>query len=85
MTDVPQPQRTLLPNPAPIKTLPVQFKVLTRNNLPQEGDWVYIALTPQNYENLSLINAEVLRWIEEAFWLLKYYRGEHDNDNTSGG
>lgn len=42
--------------------------------MPKE-DFVFIALTPRDYENLAINNAEALRWVKEAKWRLDYYRG----------
>ena len=41
-----------------------------------DHDFVFFALTPQDYENLSTNFADVTRWITEAMWRLNYYRGE---------
>mgnify|MGYP000580646553 CR=1 FL=1 len=64
-----------VPNPDPVRLSELEWKVLTPSTIP-EGEWVYIALTPQQYEVLSQNQAELLRWITEAAWRLKYYRGE---------
>ena len=39
-----------------------------------EPGWVFIALTPKQYENLSKNTAETLRWITEAANQLEHYR-----------
>lgn len=68
--------RPPVPNPAPVRTLPVEWVVLTPDRLPQGKDWVFIALTPKQYENLSKNMADLERWVTEAAWRLRYYRGE---------
>lgn len=65
-----------LPLPEPITTAPVEWTVVTLNNLPPGKDWVLIALTPQGYENLSRNLADGIRWSKEALDQLRYYRGE---------
>lgn len=64
-----------LPQPRPIGTRPVKWTVLTPDNLPS-GDFVLFALTPPNYEALSLNQAETLRWVLEAKHRLDYYNHE---------
>ena len=73
--DRPEP-RPALPNPSPIQTAPVQWVVVTPENLPEGSEWVFFALTPKDYENLSRNQADTLRWVTEAHWRLRYYRGE---------
>ena len=76
--DVPMPEaRPVLPNPKPIDTAPIEFKVLTRERLP-EGEFVFYGLSVQNYETLARNMAEILRWVKEAKWQLGYYRGEEE-------
>lgn len=70
------PTRQELPLPEPIKTQPVEWVVITPQNLPPGDDWVLFALTPQGLENLSRNLAEGMRWTKEALDQLKYYRGE---------
>lgn len=76
-TDPPiRPQsRPVLPNPTPIDLQDVEWRVLTPDTLPESGRWSFIGLTPGQYEILSLNEAELRRWIEEAMWLLDYYNG----------
>ena len=64
-----------LPNPTPVRILDVDWKVITPETLPV-GEWVYFALTPEDYEDLATNNAELLRYLKETGWLLRYYRGE---------
>lgn len=61
--DLPLPTLQPLPDPAPIKTLPVHFKV-------RGGEFI---LDARGYENLARNGAETLRWILEARHLLGYY------------
>lgn len=68
--------RPPIPNPAPVRTRPVEWRVLTPDRLPEGDDWVYFGVDPQNYENLARNQADQLRYIREADWRLKYYRGD---------
>ena len=34
----------------------------------------YVSLTPKQYQNLSINMAEISRWVDQAAWLLRYYR-----------
>ena len=52
--------------------LVIKWVVVTPENIPQ-SDFVFIALTPREYEKLSQNQAELRRWIEEAMWRLEYY------------
>lgn len=61
-----------------MRLLPVQWKVVTRETLPREGDYVFFALTPREYENLAMNWAEAIRWATEAAWRLNYYAGRAD-------
>ena len=79
--NVPTPECTPpLPRPEPIRVVPVHWNVLTAERLPPGDQWVFIALTPKEYESLSKNQAEILRWIEEATARLQYYEGEPDAD-----
>ncbi len=72
-----RPQETPpLPNPRPIEQRDVEWKVLTPDTLPEGGNWVFFGVTPRDYEDLALNQADVLRFVEEAMWRLRYYRGE---------
>ena len=72
-----------LPNPQPIEINNFKFKVLTETTLPKESGWVYYGLRPQDYEILARNTAEMLRWIKEANWRLKYYRGDTGLDGEA--
>jgi hypothetical protein len=70
------PTTVTLPRPNPTDDpLPVIWKVLTRDTLPDGDDWVYYALTGEGYENLSKNSADVLRVMVERGWRLDYYEG----------
>jgi hypothetical protein len=53
----------------------VKWVVLTPEIKPNPAA-VYFALTPEQYERLALNMSRIKRWMEEAAWRLKYYRGE---------
>lgn len=66
-----------VPNPQPISTLPVDWKVVRgADTLPANA--ALFCLTDRGYENLSKNHAEALRWVREAMWRLRYYRGDLD-------
>ena len=69
-------ERPPLPNPPPIETRKLEWTVLTPETLPLGDDWVFFGLTPRAYEDLSLNQADTLRFIDEAMWRLNYYTGE---------
>jgi hypothetical protein len=73
--------RPNLPAPEPIQTRPLKWKVLTEKDKLVKGQ-AYIALSTKDYENLSLNLADVVRWIKEARWRLKYYKGEEPTPLT---
>ncbi len=68
--------KPLLPNPRPLTLRDVKPTVLKPDRLPEGNDWVFIAMTPRQYEVLALNNSEMLRFICEAMWRLRYYRDE---------
>jgi len=70
------PERAALPNPRPLQLQTVKWVVLTPDNLPVGDQWVFMALTPEDFERLALNNSEITRWVEESMWRLKYYREE---------
>ena len=49
--------------------------MLTETDRLEKGE-AYIALSPKDYESLSLTMSDIIRWIKEARWRLKYYKGE---------
>lgn len=73
--DAPKPTQPKLPNPEPLQLLPITWIVLTPKT-PPAGDFVWIAISPRDYENLSRNNAEIERWIKEAGFRLEYYGNE---------
>ncbi len=70
------PERPPLPNPRPIEQRDLNWVVLTPGTLPGGDDWVFFGVTPRDYEDMSLNQAEVLRFVRESMWRLRYYRGE---------
>lgn len=54
----------------------VFWSVITSDTIPEGDAWSLIGLTPDQYEALSSNTAELLRWIVEANYRLRYYRGE---------
>ena len=68
--EVPTPTLPTLPRPAPIQLVRVEWVVV------QTEDGSVFALTPEQYENLSLNTAEILRYVREARSQLDYYRQE---------
>lgn len=72
--------RPPLPNPQPIEQREVTWKVLTPETLPKGDGWVYFGVTPENYEDMALNHADVLRFTREAMWRLRYYRGELEDE-----
>lgn len=69
-----------IPLPKELELLPLNWKIINNDNfkdkLPQDGPWAVWALDAKNYENISENKAEVIRWVCEAIWQLKYYRQE---------
>ncbi len=70
------PLRPAVPDPLPVKQAKVDWKVLTAKSIPAGDSWVYFGVTPRDYEKLSENQADVLRFIKEAMWRLRYYRGD---------
>lgn len=71
-------------DPAQVQMLPVQFRVINRNNLDafvQEirtsqstENPVFIAMTTQDYENLAINIADLRRYIQQQQSIIVYYR-----------
>lgn len=67
--------------PAPLRLLPVKFKVVTQANLEEflaanaerNGGLVFVALDVFAYENLSMNTAEFRRYIEQQKAVVVYY------------
>jgi hypothetical protein len=71
----------VLPTPTSIKLHNINWEVIHITE--GEDTKVYFALSPGDYENLSLNMAEVLRWNREMKWQLRYYIKEV-SDNGDG-
>lgn len=69
-----RPTKPTLPQPEPVQMLPVRWKVVNVQGEP------YFALSPDQYENLSRNQAEIHRWVQEAFFQLQYYTEEGGSD-----
>lgn len=79
-------QLTIAPaaDPAGVQMLPVQFRVINRDNLTtfvadlsqQQGsdNPVFMAMTTQDYENLALNIADLRRYIMQQQSVIQYYR-----------
>lgn len=65
--------RPALPDPEPVKQLPVHWVVSTPE---KPVKTVLYGLSPKDYEVLAKNTAELLRWMKEAAWRLRYYQGE---------
>ena len=75
--DVPRPvPRPSVPDPRPVDLLPVYWTIITPDTIPEGTEWSIIGLIPDQYEALSKNMAELLRWITEAGYRLRYYKGE---------
>jgi len=79
------PGRPTIPNPRPIETDDVEFVVVTPETLPEGDNWVLYAVTADDYETLSRNMGDILRWVVEASWRLRYYRGEEDISESTDG
>jgi len=70
--------------PAPLNLYKVEFNAVNQENLnnfisknkEMFGTVVFIALTVQDYENLSLNTNEMRRYIEQQIALIKYYEDQ---------
>lgn len=77
--------RPPVPDPAPVDLRDLRWTVVTPDRLPEGDDWSVIGLTPRGYEALAHNQAELLRWMREAAWRLRYYRGElREGEATPG-
>ena len=66
--------------PPPIRPIPVEFKVVSKNNqsaqmklLLADSD-AFIALTTKDYENLSLNMADITRYLKQQQGIIDYYK-----------
>lgn len=72
----------VLPTPTPVKLHNINWEVIV---IPDGEDTkVYFAISPGDYENLSLNMAEILRWNREMKWQLRYYIKEVSTDGDTG-
>ena len=78
LTVTEEPRPSLAP-PAPIVTQTVTFQVLTRKTLP-EDEFVFYAVTPEQYENMARNQKEIERWIAQAADQIRYYQKEADDE-----
>ncbi len=69
----------VLPAPAPVKLNKLKWHV----TVDKETGIVYFSLSTGDYENLSLNMAELLRWIQEANWQLKYYTDQRSEEDVT--
>lgn len=79
-------------DPSPVQILPVNFRVVTTDNLEsflselrteQGGTPVFIAITSRDYENLLINLADLRRYIEQQQAVIVYYRQLTTNTQPS--
>lgn len=80
-----EPKTLVLPAPKAIELNNVSWAVLVIPDDSGEPGVVYFALTPGDYEKLSVNMAEILRWTSEAQWQLNYYRSEASANGNERG
>jgi len=81
----------LQPAPAPVDMPPVEWYVVTEDNLEEflgridgnVGDVVFIATSPRGYENLALGIADLRRYIRQQQSIIAYYEDAVTPNNTS--
>jgi len=71
-------------DPTPVKLYPIQWIVVTKDNLQEviskmsgqsiNGEYVFLALSTQDYKNLILNIADLGRYIEQQKAVILYYR-----------
>jgi len=66
------PPITILPDPEPVATLPLEWTVINDQNPPPEGETFY-ALTEEGYEAAALNLASFTRWAREMRDLMAFY------------
>lgn len=74
--------RPPIPDPRPIEWVNTEIRIILPDRLPEGDDWVMYGLTQRDYDTLAKNMADVRRWVNEAAWRLRYYRGEDDGENT---
>jgi len=80
-TKIVAPEISLRPKPRPVKMNDVRFYVVNEDNLEQfietirkkEGVAVFVAMTVQGYENLSINVSELRRYILQQKQIIVYY------------
>lgn len=80
-TKIVAPEISIRPRPRPVKMNDVRFYVVNEDNLEQfidlirekEGAAVFVAVTVQGYENLSLNVSELRRYILQQKQIIVYY------------
>ena len=79
------------PAPEPVDMPPVEWFVVTEDNIEEflgriensVGDVVFIAVTPDGYENLALGIADLRRYIAQQRSIIAYYEDAVSNNNAS--
>lgn len=66
-------QRPQLPNPEPIALRDISWHALPAG---ASTDGPLVCVTPRDYEDMAINRADVLRFVREAMWRLRYYRDE---------
>lgn len=78
-----QPPPAVLPEPQPVQMETVRWQVVEA-----EGEPLF-ALTPNAYESLSRNLADLVRWVTEASYQIKFYREQRlsvgDKSTTTVG
>lgn len=70
------------PDPVPIATKPVEFIVVTKDNLEKlNSQPVWYAIDPDTYENIAYNFQEVLRYIRDQKAIILYYRSVTSNED----
>jgi len=76
--------------PLPVTTYEVQFRVVTQDNLDDfleeitnlEGDLVFIALSVEDYERLSLNTQDLVRYVKQQKEIIVYYERILTDDDS---
>lgn len=84
------PPAILQARPSPVTPNDVKFRVVTQDNLNEfleevtnlEGDLVFIAISVEDYERLSLNTQDLVRYIKQQKEIIIYYEGILTDDNT---
>lgn len=77
-----------LPPVTPIKTLPLNWKIITEDNVSEifsqlsedEKSMVFYGLDQTNYENMSINMANILRLLQEQKSHIEAYRNYYENN-----